>query len=158
MSIKIEHDALPDLAVYPQAGFVARWYALTLDIAFFIPLDSLVHMPFRRVVERIGADGQFTRYAVLIGLLTALPLLVYFIAPTALTGRTLGKKIVGLRVVTADAERVLPLASVIFRETIGKLLSLALLGWGFLRLAFGRRAQTLHDQLAKTRVINYRGG
>lgn len=155
--VHLAHDHREDLTCYQPAGFVLRWYALTLDLSFFAPIDVLVHLPFNRLIERYSAYGYDVRVMALNTLLVVLPLLVYVIAPTALYGQTLGKSIVGLRVVRQDGQAELSLRSVILRETLGKFLSVASLGLGFLGAAWGQ-ARTLHDRIGGTRVIRYRDG
>lgn len=151
----LAHDHSEDMGCYKPAGFVLRWYALTLDVTFFAPIDVLVHMPFNRTIERYAAYGQDVRAWVLTSLLVALPLFIYVIAPTALSGQTLGKRIVGLKVIRDDGGVGLSLETVLLRETVGKLLSLASFGLGFVAAGFGN-ARALHDYVGKTRVISYK--
>lgn len=155
--VKLSHDQHEDMTCYRPAGFVLRWYALTLDLSFFAPIDLLVHLPFNRLIERYSAYGYDVRVAVLNTLLIILPLLLYVIAPTALYGQTLGKAIVGLRVVRNDWHADLSFRAVLLREIVGKFLSFATFGLGFLGAAWGQ-ARTLHDLIGGTRVIRYRDG
>lgn len=150
------HDQVEDFTVYQPAGFVVRWYALTLDVALSAPLDVIIHLPFKRYMTRLAAYGYDGKYAVLWLLLTAIPLLAYFVAPTLLWGQTLGKRIVGLRVVRSSFNPQLGPVAVLMRETVGKALSLALFGLGFLIVAANDRKRGLHDYLAGTQVIQYR--
>lgn len=152
----IRHSQREDFTIYQPAGFVLRWYAITLDVIFCAPLDVLVHMPFTRYLERLEAYGFETRAHLVAGLLTAIPILLYFIAPTALYGQTLGKKIVGLRVVRKDFGSDLSIWAVIFRETAGKILSVLSLGVGFAMAGLTGRKRALHDVLAQTQVLSYR--
>lgn len=150
------HDGTEDFTIYQPAGFRLRWYAITLDLALFAPLDVLIHMPFNRYLEKMGAYGYDGRYLAMTILLWAIPMLLYVVAPTLLWGQTLGKRIVGIRVIKASFNPNLTLGSIIIRETIGKLLSLALLGAGFFAVGFTERKRGLHDYMAKTQVISYR--
>lgn len=149
------HDYIEDMGCYRTAGIVLRWYALTLDITFFLPIDLLIRVPFQRLLERHTAYGHDLRSWMLNLLFIVLPLLVYVIAPTALSGQTLGKRIVGLRVIRQDGGADVPLTKVILRETVGKLCTVATLGLGLLPLAWGKR-QALHDYIGGTRVITYK--
>jgi uncharacterized RDD family membrane protein YckC len=151
-----EHTATEDFTVYQPATFTQRWYALTIDIALSTPLDVLVHLPFKRYLERLDAYGMNERYVLLVVLLWVIPTLLCFVAPTLLWGQTLGKRIVGIRVVRASFNPNIPVMDVILRETVGRILSLLLLGTGFLMAAFTDRHRALHDFLAKTQVITYR--
>jgi uncharacterized RDD family membrane protein YckC len=155
-SITLHHAVLEDFSVYRPAGFVVRWYALTLDFMLATPLDVLVRLPFARYLERLGAFGDDWRHHLLSALLTAVPLLVYFVGPTLLYGQTLGKHIVGLRVIGEDSSPRLTLQQVLLRETFGKLASALTLGVGFLMVASSSRRRALHDHLARTNVVTYR--
>ena len=75
----------------------------------------------------------------------------YFVALTACTGATLGKKAMGLRVVTKDGERPAFLA-ILWRETFARYLSGILL-IGYLLGAADPEGGTLHDRICDTRVI-----
>ena len=71
------------------------------------------------------------------------------------TGRTVGKLILGLRVVTVDG-RDLSAGRALVRS-LGFVLSCLTFGIGFLIIPFGRRKQALHDFLADTCVVYDRG-
>jgi len=66
-------------------------------------------------------------------------------------GQTVGKKALGLRVVTPEGERVGYLKA--FARFIGKIISTVILGIGFLLAAFDSEKRTLHDRMCDTRVI-----
>lgn len=152
----IRHAQVEDFTVYQPAGYVLRWYALTLDLTFAAPLDVAVHMPFARLLERLAAYDQLFLHHALAALLTAIPLLVYFIAPTVLYGQTLGKRIVGLRVVRGSFNPHLSVGQVILRETVGKALTIMTFGLTALLPESAERKRAMHDHLAETQVITYR--
>lgn len=152
----IHHDTSEDFTVYRTAGVIARWYALWLDVVLSAPLNVLIHLPFRRYLERLEAYGLVTKYWGFSATLGAVLLMLYFIAPTLLFGQTLGKRIVGLRVIRANCSPDVGFLRVVVRETIGKILSLGLLGVGFLMPLMNVRHRALHDYLAGTIVVTYR--
>lgn len=152
----IQHDQSEDLTVYEPASFLLRWYAITLDITFAAPLNIFVHLPFERYLERLFAFGHVSQYYVMNAILTAIPLLLYFVMPTLIWGQTLGKRIVGVRVVQKGQVPHLNLGQVFVRETFGRLLSGALLGLGFLMVFTDPLRRALHDRIAGTEVICYR--
>src|SRR5206468_2305675 len=121
--------------VYRPAGFVLRWYAITLDLTFATPLDVFVHQPFERYLERLYAYGFVHAYYLAYGLLTAIPVLLYFVVPTMIWGQTLGKRIVGVRVVPQQRGAELGLLQVLARETLGRAASVLTFGVGFLMAA-----------------------
>lgn len=76
---------------------------------------------------------------------------------TATRGQTLGKRWIGLRVVTREGERVGFLRGVFLRVWVMWVVSLGMSGglWLLLEpfLVFSKQGRTLHDHLAKTLVI-----
>lgn len=80
--------------------------------------------------------------------------LVYFAAPLGLSGRTLGKAIVGLRVVNRDGAPLGPGQALV--RVISLPLSVALFGLGLVGAVIGRERRTLHDVIARsTEVIDW---
>lgn len=75
----------------------------------------------------------------------------YFIVLTYLTGQTIGKMALNIKVV---GEKDKPsLFDIIFRETFGRFLSAAVLNIGYLMVIFDNNKQSLHDRLSDTLVI-----
>jgi uncharacterized RDD family membrane protein YckC len=154
------------------AGFWKRVGAYILDsIVLFIPL-RLVGIPFGlsaaedamqkallavnndpqamlQIYERFYHDLRF--YFLLTTLLTWL----YFAAcESSAWQATIGKLALGIRVTDLRGARIsFPRA---IGRYAGKYLSAAILGIGFLMVAFTRRKQGLHDMLANTLVLNGR--
>jgi uncharacterized RDD family membrane protein YckC len=81
----------------------------------------------------------------------ALALAVYATLAHALAGATLGKRLLGLRVVGPDGGRPSPLRSAI-RSALA-VASAALLGLGFLLALFTRSGRALHDVIGRTWVV-----
>jgi uncharacterized RDD family membrane protein YckC len=81
---------------------------------------------------------------------TFLPL-VYFFALVAVTGRTVGKSVMGIRVVRADGARLSAARSLL--RTIACLVSLLPVFAGFLWVLFDRDRRAWHDHLAGSRVV-----
>lgn len=75
----------------------------------------------------------------------------YFIVMTYLTGATVGKRLMNLRVVACDYSK-LTFVNVLYRETIGRYLS-SLLFVGYLMIGVSETKQGLHDRLCDTQVI-----
>lgn len=147
-------QVIDDLSLYKPASFVQRWYALTLDIAFLGPLNVLVGIPFARQLEHLEVLGQ-TPKLILLGLFIKLtPILIYVVFPTWLTGQTLGKRMVGIKIIQSDYRPSLSLGQVFLRETLGKLLVLLTLGFGIIAVFSSRRRRGWHDRLSRTMVID----
>ena len=75
----------------------------------------------------------------------------YFVLLTALTGSTLGKKAMGLTVVTREGERP-PFLTVLWRETFARYLS-SILCIGYLLCLLDPENGALHDRICDTRVV-----
>jgi|GEM_PF-388212 len=76
---------------------------------------------------------------------------IYHVAQWAIWGQTLGKRLLGIRVVRADGGR--PSIAQALVRMVGYVFSLSLAGVGFLLIALDPRRQGLHDKLAETFVI-----
>jgi uncharacterized RDD family membrane protein YckC len=77
---------------------------------------------------------------------------VYFCAFTIWKAQTPGKMLLGLKVVNENGGELLP-ATVVLRETVGKLLSSVVLGIGYLWVLWDPKKQAWHDKIAKTLVV-----
>jgi len=77
--------------------------------------------------------------------------MVYFTLLHAWFGQTIGKMIMGLRVVTAENMQISP--AVAFLRWTGYILSLIPLAAGFLWSAVDKEHCAWHDRLAQTRVV-----
>ena len=129
------------------AGPVARLAALTIDmfaVVFMFGMGTaIVNWTIDLILRR---DGTYVLAAPLATALLVLWMFAYYTVPLAIAGRTLGKAIVGLRVVTREGH---PLRA---RQAVVRVLvlpfSLALLGLGLVGAVFGRERRTLHDLAA----------
>jgi uncharacterized RDD family membrane protein YckC len=77
--------------------------------------------------------------------------LIYFAGAYAIMGRTLGMRLLGLRVITRAGVRPTPGRAA--GRAFGGLLSAVLLSLGFIWIAFDREKRGLHDWLAGTYVV-----
>ena len=75
-----------------------------------------------------------------------------FILLPMFSGRSIGKIMTGLRIVSSDGRPAQP-AKAALRNTVGYLLTALTLGLGFIISAFTRSGRTLHDLLFGTVVI-----
>jgi uncharacterized RDD family membrane protein YckC len=85
-------------------------------------------------------------------MLTLLAFFVNEVALPLLFGKTLGKWLFGLSIVSDTGEAV-SLGKILLRNVFGYLLVLATFGIGFIVAAFGSRGKTLHDIISGTVVI-----
>ncbi len=77
----------------------------------------------------------------------------YFILPTGIWGRTLGKWVAGIVVVDSEG-RTPGVGVAIPREVVGKVVSYAGFLLGLVWIAFDRDRQGWHDKIAGTYVVN----
>ncbi|MGE3165807.1 MAG: protein kinase [Planctomycetota bacterium] len=141
------------LATRRAAGFWARGLAMTLDLAIlgaaFALLLPEVLLPVRWVLSWVSLGGSNPLIAlVLLGML-------YFSLTTGLWGRTLGKAIVGLRVVRQNGDPVNVFDG--FVRTVNYVASLLPFGLGFLVIPFSSRRLAFHDLMCGTRVVHDEG-
>lgn len=78
---------------------------------------------------------------------------VYSVFLISTWGQTIGKKLVGIKVVNQQTQKPPNLVKAVIRETLGKFLSGICLGLGFFWMWKNQQKQTWHDLLANTIVI-----
>ena len=127
-------------------GFWVRLIAYMVDSVIVVTLLFLVvgGLAF------LGDAGML-----IVPLVYLLPLAYFVLLQSSARQATLGKQLLGLKVVTVDGERISMLRS-LGRE-LGKILSSIPLGIGFLLAAFTGRKQALHDMVASTTVVREGG-
>lgn len=126
-------------------------FATFLGLVLFGWGDVSVHFArgFDNVVDGLLVGRRLG--AVLGGLLLTLAV-AYSVVGHALGGATLGKRLVGLRVV--DAQGDTPSFGISFWRTMASLVSGALGGLGFALALFHPEGLALHDHLVGTRVVD----
>ena len=78
-------------------------------------------------------------------------LFLYYAYPWAMSGKTLGMTLLGIRVVTREGARINGRTAAL--RTVALPLSFLTLGIGFLPIIFGRERRALHDAIANTAVV-----
>jgi uncharacterized RDD family membrane protein YckC len=132
-------DRYATVAVEP-AGFVPRLLAIVIDAlllsSLFITLNLTVG----------GSEG----IALAVGLGV-----VYTIGLWWATGATLGKAVMGLKVIAANGYESIDGATAVMR-CVGYAVSIIPLCLGFLWIAVDPSRQGWHDKIARTRVVRMR--
>ena len=135
------------------ARFWPRAAAFLLDRAILWAALLLIRLP--ALFSSLGGGGTLTRAVLFrhswLDILCWVLITAYFTALTACTGATLGKKAMGLRVVTKDGGKV-PFLTVLWRESFARYLS-GILCIGYLLCAADPENGTLHDRICDTRVV-----
>ena len=133
------------------AGFASRAVALTIDLLVVTGMVTVVTLVGQLAVDFFRAtQGTQTLFRIaMLGIGFLIPNL-YFISFWMLAGQTLGKGIMGIRVVGVDGGRVH--IGMAIRRAVGYYLS-AIFFIGYLWVLVDKRRQGLHDKLAGTIVV-----
>lgn len=134
-----------------KAPFFLRCGALLTDYIVFISIP-VIGLLLGRYMGNDGAKliaGSLNDTGWLIAVLLGF---TNFIVLPIFTGQTIGKMLAGLRIVRIDGGPV-STASIIFRQTLGYILTIATLGIGFLFSVISRKGRALHDYISGTIVI-----
>jgi uncharacterized RDD family membrane protein YckC len=127
-----------------------RLVAILLDGIFSTALTKLVFVLLERMMPS-GPKGPSH------GALIILQYAIYFcywIFPLYGEGQTLGKKIMGLKVVSDHGDGPLGFGQVLGRELVGRTISAILLCYGYVG-AFNRKdRKTFHDRMFSTHVVS----
>jgi uncharacterized RDD family membrane protein YckC len=143
------------------AGFWLRVVAALIDGVFLSVINRLAILPVGKTFETTtNARGEITDFSFHAGafvLALAIGLLIsgtYETVAIARYGRTIGKLVMGLRVVNRDGRLLSPGAAL--GRWAGKYVSAMILFLGYLMVAWDPRKQALHDKMAGSFVIRRR--
>ena len=134
-----------------RAGFWPRLAAYALDRLILCVVLLFVRIP------GWFSSGDFYSQAVFFTF-TAMDILrwvlisLYFVILTAGGGATLGKKAMGLRVVSSETGEKPSFLLVLYRETVGRYLSRILYA-GYFLVAVDSEKRGLHDRICDTAVV-----
>lgn len=136
-----------------RAGFGPRAAAFLLDRLLVGLALCLVKLPFwiARLSSGQAAVNVLFDFTVT-DILCYLLFSAYYVLLTYFTGSTLGKKVMGLRVMKEDASS-LRLVDVLYRETVGRYLS-GILCLGYLMVLVDGKKRAFHDYLCDTCVVH----
>lgn len=138
------------------AGFWVRFAAYAIDSAVVFAGLLIVRVIFAGI--SLAGGGAITgtdilfHYSLKDMVLYGLKVL-YFITFTYLTGTTLGKKAMNLRVVSKNPEEKLTLLNVVYRETVGRFLCSLPVNIGYIVAGIDSEKRGFHDMLCDTRVV-----
>lgn len=121
---------------YP-ASFDQRLMAMTLDL-----LALAVVIKILEVLLKVS-EGTSVGIFVFVG---------YFVLSQWWFGQTLGKRLLGLRVVSGKPRSINSFFNLLYRETLARGLSLLPACAGHWMILFSRDSRTLHDRLSQTEV------
>ncbi len=131
-----------------RAGVWRRMIAGLLDLLVVVLLST----PFAAAIE--FAKGQWSDPRV-IGLMGGIALAVmfsYLTVSIALTGRTLGMRLLSLRTIDVRTG-LIPTGGQAMKRAVGYIFSLAIFGLGLIYALIDREGRTMHDRFSKTVVV-----
>ncbi len=132
---------------YQRAGFWMRFWAYLIDLIVIGSISRLIINPIFRLFDiPMDNTGIFSAYTIV----DSIVFFGYFILTSKILAQTLGKMIMGLKVVSLDG--VLDWKTVLFREWIGRYIS-AVLMLGYIVIAFNPKKQGFHDMFSDTVVV-----
>ena len=130
------------------AGFWVRFVAYLIDVIVIYAIASLLNtFSFGLLNKRLDFPilGEESLSYVIV-------MFTYFIAMTYFFSQTLGKMIMKVKVETNKGDK-LSLADVVYRELIGRLLTIFLAYIPYIAVAFTNKRKGLHDFIADTVVV-----
>ncbi|WP_411333567.1 RDD family protein [Metabacillus indicus] len=130
------------------AGFWLRFWAYLIDIIVIWSINRIVFHPlFTWLDIPVSKTFIFSPIAIC----SAAVFYAYFVLMTKFLGQTLGKMVLGLKVISVKQEE-LTWSTVLFREFIGRFISK--FTWiGYAVAAFTPKKQGVHDLFADTAVV-----
>ena len=143
--------SLEDYLVLSQnfyAGFWTRFVAYLIDMIVIYAISSLLNtFSFGLLNKQLDFPilGEESLSYVIV-------MFTYFIAMTYFFSQTLGKMIMKIKVETNKGEK-LSLADVVYRELVGRLLTIFSVYLPYLAVAFTNKKKGLHDFIADTVVV-----
>lgn len=136
-------------------GFFVRAGAHVIDMMIVAVITLIVRFPLwiisSGVPENIWNARILFSYTIK-DILLYFCAVFYYVLLTYFTGATIGKKLMNLKVIKANGEK-LSLWNVIYRETIGRFLCTFAMGIGYIMAGIDKEKRGIHDILSDTRVI-----
>jgi uncharacterized RDD family membrane protein YckC len=134
------------------AGSVSRLLAYAIDLLVSSGVFTLALAAVSYVVQIVtGNQVSWNRQNIVVVILYVAWEFFYFGYSWAVSGRTLGMAVLGVRVVRADGAAAEPRRGVV--RSLVFPLSFLLLGLGFLGILVQRERRALHDLIAGTAVV-----
>lgn len=125
------------------AGPLRRVYAFAVDIGLLLMLKFIVDSASGQIGFNLDPRRSIFEVAIF---------LAYFILPTGLFGRTIGKWVAGVSVIDEEGNKP-GVALAIPREAVGRFVSAITFGIGLIWVIFDDKRQGWHDKIAGTYVI-----
>lgn len=144
------------------AGFWIRLLALIIDGIILGVIGGVATAVFGgAALVSLPSEPTAETTSIFAGLFGAMQFLIwaiqiaYFVGLTGVYGATVGKMVLGLKVVDTNGQKI-GFGKAALREIIGKWISGLVFGLGYLWVAFDEKKQGWHDKIAGTIVIKTR--
>lgn len=131
------------------AGFWVRFWAYVIDLLVVFAVTSILIKP---IFALLGLETEETIWYAPYAILSALVFYGYFVLMTKFFGQTVGKMIMGIRVVSLKTDQ-LSWSTLLFREWIGRFINATILPLYWI-VGFTPLKQGVHDFIADTTVIH----
>ena len=135
-----------------SAPFPLRMAALIIDYIVLLVMP-LVWLVLARFLSDTGVPDAIGKTIWTLAVLLAV--IDCIVLPIVFSGQSLGKMLVGIRIVRRDGTRAHAI-QILLRDVLGYVITLATLGVGFLLAAVTPSGRALHDYIAGTIVIRGR--
>lgn len=132
------------------AGFWIRFWAYLIDLLMISSIGWLLVRPIFRLID---LDVSATSWYAPITIVSVVIFYSYFTLMTYFFQQTLGKMIVGIRVVDVHSKKP-SFGTVVFRETVGRILSVIPFNLPYIIVGFTPKKQAVHDYIADTVVLH----
>lgn len=133
------------------AGFWTRFWAYVIDLLVVSSISGIFIKPVFRVLDINISNPSFLLFSPY-KVTLLIVFLAYFAIMTKIAGQTVGKMIIGIKVVRHDGTK-LTWGTILFREVIGRFIS-KLLTLPYLLVVFMPKKEALHDLFADTYVVH----
>lgn len=137
------------IGLFEQAGFGLRMAASMLDILLVLLLVLVTSILANSVDVYQNIIEKLSWLAIIIA--WSINFLVFPIS----TGQTVGKWLVGIRIISTNQQRAKP-SQIIIRHLFGYFVSILPISLGLLWIIWDKKQQGWHDKLANTLVIRKR--
>jgi uncharacterized RDD family membrane protein YckC len=144
-------DEISDIEGH-YAGFATRTAAFAIDLLAIVAIFSVSGRIVEYLVNALSGDTfTFAQVPVLSDVALAIWAFAYCAYPLAMSGRTLGMAVLGVRVVREDGADVDTRHAAL--RVLAFPLSFIILGIGLLMILVERDRRALHDHIAHTAVV-----
>jgi len=154
----MQEDACHGQAVLVPVGFWPRGMAFLIDLMLFASLHCIFFLVLGKALMRLEPGSLFAVFGAVVFFLICflftpfLMFLLYGIVLHACGGQTIGKLVMGIKLVLVDGNAVT--AGVSFLRGAASVLSFLSFGAGFVWVVFSRDRFAWHDVVAGTMVIS----